>query len=192
MDINQTNENDLQKAIDDITKNAAAVPGASELEAQIQSQMGVPPVPPMPEVTTAPVMPDASVVPEVPVPDLAATVPEAPVAEPTVPVPETTATEEAPAINPEPVAAPEVQAAPEVVPADTSGDFESVKGAIVRDLYGLIDIVDGTPEEKFNVVREMIEDTGDTSMIVKGYDIAKNIADEKQKADALMFLFENA
>ena len=129
MDI-QTNENDLQKAIDDITKGSAGMmAGADELEAQIQSQMGVPPVPPVPEATTMPVMPDASavpVMPEVPaapgVPDMAAVVPEAPVAEPTVPVPETTATEEAPAIDP--VAAPVVDevasesVAVEVEPAD--------------------------------------------------------------------------
>ena len=62
----------------------------------------------------------------------------------------------------------------------------------MRDLYGLLDVVEGTPEMKFGIVREMIEETGDKSMIVKGYDVAKGIGDEKQKAEALMFLFENA
>lgn len=215
MDISQANDNELQKAIDSITKNNdSGAAGTNELEAQIQNQMGVPPVPPVPEVTGMPVMPDATTVPEatqtvgadastMQIPDMAATVPEAPVAEPTVPVPETTATEEAPTINPvgapvaesvSPVAdvAADEAVAVEVEPADKSGDFDSVKGAIVRDLYGLLDIVDGTPETKFEIVREMIEDTGDKSMIVKGYDIAKNISDEKEKAEALMFLFENA
>lgn len=193
----QANNNDLQKAIDDITKGGTEVAaGANELEAQIQSQMGVPPVPPMPEMTAAPVMPDASAVPVMQ--DMAATVPEAPVAEPAVPVPETTATEEAPAMD-VPAGAPvadepmaEQPANAQAMPAETAGNVDSVKGAIARDLYGLLDMVDANPENKFKVVKEMIEETGDKSMIVKGYDEAKNIADEKVKAEALMYLFENA
>lgn len=212
MDIQANDNNELQKAIDDITKGSADVAtGASELEAQIQSQMGVPPVPPVPEATTAPVMPDATVVPPVAqgaepamAPDMAATVPEAPVAEPSVPVPETTATEEAPAMGVTPgvdmsvmgmtnVGAPaETPVTSEVAPVDTPENVDSVKGAIARDLYGLLDVVEAEPEEKFKVVKEMIEETGDKSMIVKGYDEAKNIADEKAKAEALLYLFENA
>lgn len=195
MDI-KANENELQKAIEDITKNGAnATPGASELEAQIQSQMGVPPVPPVAEATTVPVMPDASEVPAVgatqeapvvaPAPDLAATVPEVSVAEPSVPVPETTATEVAPAINPEPVAA-----TPE--PVESAETIDTVKGAIVRELYPLLDQVEVPAEEKFTIIKEMMEETGDKSMIVKGYDAAKGIADEKAKAEALLYLFENA
>ena len=200
MDI-KANDNELQKAIDDITKGSAeTAAGANELEAQIQSQMGVPPVPPVPEATTAPVMPDATAVPTMPeapaVPDMAATVPEAPVAEPTVPVPETTATEEAPAISVPDVApameTPVAEPAVDVTPADSPEKVDSVKGAIARDLYGLLDVVEAEPEKKFEVVKEMIEETGDKSMIVKGYDEAKAIADEKAKAEALLYLFENA
>ena len=230
MDISQANDNELQKAIDDITNNnqGTATAGANDLEAQIQSQMGVPPVPPVPptpQEMTAPVMPDATAVPTIPVdapapaatpepelgvvqdvgaqpeamPDMATVVPEAPVAEPMPPIPETTANEEAPAMTPPTDAqvmdAPaEDSVAPvvEAEPADKSGDFEAVRGEMVRDLYGLLDKVDFSPEEELEIIDEVINETGDKSAIVKGYSIIKgmlgnnNSNEEREIAETLL------
>ena len=272
--------NELQKAIDNIQNNnnvmTDAAGAANELEAQIQSQMGVPPVPTMPEMA-APVMPEVAVAPEMAMPEAVAPevpaqaeasdafmtpevaqqvqenpnlepramaeapveapapaevtpaegffdpseVPTAEVAsesdfvengEPQKPLEEVGAeaeeqakkarqeavaesmmndipeiSEEAEVAEPEPEVS---ESAPE--PIDKTENLDSVKGSIARDLYGLLDVVEAEPEEKFKVIREMMEETGDHSLIVKGYDVAKKIGDEKAKAEALLYLFENA
>jgi hypothetical protein len=188
MDIGQASDNELQKAIDDIATGAVNTSTVNELEAQIQNQMGVPPVPPVPEMQVPDMAPGANAMPpsvegmmEGVLPQQPEVMPEQPVVAPVENV------VEAPLAD---TAAPEV--ATVVPPVDTSADLNAVKGDIVRDLYPLLDKVEAKPEVKFNIIKEMMNETGDKSMIVKGYDVAKAIADEQVKAEALLYLFENA
>lgn len=221
MDIGQANDNELQKAIDDISASTNGTDSVNELEAQIQSQMGVPPVPPMPELQVPGVAPEAVAMPpndggvmseagvgsldgagampafgQAPAQDAqlgqGGAMPEtAPLAPETAPVmPGASMTEGGDTTL---VAEPAMDTAVNnVEPVDTTTDLNTVKGEIVRDLYGLLDKVEAEPEAKFNVVKEMMSETGDRSMIVQGYKLAKSISDEKAKADALLYLFENA
>jgi len=191
MDIGQASDNELQKAIDDIATGAANTSTVNELEAQIQNQMGVPPVPPVPEMQVPDMAPGAGAMPpNVPSMDgmLEGVLPQAPEVASTQPMaPVENAVAEAPLAD---TAAAET--ATVVPPVDTSADLNTVKGDIVRDLYPLLDKVEAKPEVKFNIIKEMMNETGDKSMIVKGYDVAKSIADEQVKAEALLYLFENA
>lgn len=208
MDASQANENELQKAIDDITSGAvAAQPSATndvaaELEAKIQNQMGTPPAPEAPAGMAMPPVPDSSV--EAMNPEAVAEAPAivgsgAPVAaeEPAseaedvpvtvgvgAPTAETPAAEE-PA-EPAPVA-PAVEESPAA-----SGNLSEVKQAMLRDLFPLMDKVELAPEQKYDVYKEMIESTGDKEMIPAAYEAVKGIADETAKAEALLYLVDKA
>lgn len=193
-------ENELQKAIDNITQNGglsdAPADAAAELEAKIQDQMGTPPVPPMPPAGDGP---DGALPPT---DDAAQAAPAEPAdATPEMEIPQIMGSgSEIPA--PEAPATPEV-AAPEVaVPAEPSmevtpniggdADINTVKEAMLRDLFPLMDKVDMAAEEKFDLYKTMIDSSNDKSMISAAYEAAKGIADEKQKAEALLFLIRKA
>lgn len=215
MDASQANENELQKAIDDITSGAAVEqPGASgdvaaELEAKIQNQMGTPPTPDVsagvPEMAMPqmPANPVEAMNPETPsivgsgapvmvegasseaqsVPVTVGAQSGAPVAEDQpAPVAESTPTE---------VVAEIGETAVESVP-EVTGDLGSVKQAMLRDLFPLMDKVELAPEQKYDVYKEMIESTGDKNMIPAAYEAVKGIVDEAAKAEALLYLVNKA
>ena len=208
MDISQANDNELQKAIDDITKSAAtetASDAVSELEAKIQNQLGVPPTPPMPEMPAAPAEAAAPVETAAPAPEAAPTLtPSADFAVPTVEAApaeapaevateapaESAATE--PAMTAPTLEAPTIESAPvaEVATQSVDGDLKSVKEAMMRDLFPLMDKVDVKPEQKYEIYKEMIEITNDKSMIAAAYEAAKGLADETARAEALLYLIE--
>lgn len=221
--VNQDNE--LQRAIDDITKNAGGGQDgdvAADLEQQIQNQMGTPPVPPMPDggesadgnaapaempTMDTPTMgempmpegmqtPDSAQASEVPAGDAASvgtasvdgSVSDAamePVAETTVD--ETVAVPES---SSEPVVAAETAT---VELNDVGGnDINTVKEAMLRDLFPIMDKVDMGAEEKFELYKTMLDDTNDKSLISGAYEVVKGIADEGARAEALLFLIKKA
>ena len=217
--LNQDNE--LQRAIDDITKNAGGEQGdvAADLEQQIQNQMGTPPVPPMPDAGTTPAemptmaAPDAPAMGEMPMPD-GAQAPE------TIETPVGDASAEAVAVetpansaaaeaNTEPtadvtidetVAVPEASNEP-VVETGTAtvelndmggNDINAVKEAMLRDLFPIMDKVDMGAEEKFELYKTMLNDNNDKSLIAGAYEAVKGIADEAARAEALLFLIKKA
>lgn len=172
MDNNQANENELQRAIDDITKNngtPASNDLVSELEAKIQNQMGVPPVPPMPPVGMAPG--GVNLMPEMSAPAVSDMVIPTPSAEPVV---------------------PEVNAEPVVSSPEVGGDLEKVKEEMLRDLIPLMDKINIMPEQKYKIYKQMLEKTGDKSVIAKAYEAVKGISDEAMRAEALLYLLEKA
>lgn len=227
--LNQDNE--LQRAIDDITKNAGGEQGdvAADLEQQIQNQMGTPPVPTVPEMGSAPAeMPtmDAPAAPamgEMPMPE-GAQAPEVAAEAETVETPageasaeavtvETPATEApaetTPEVTTEPtvdvtvdetVAVPEAPAEPAVetetatVELSNMGgnDINTVKEAMLRDLFPIMDKVEMGAEEKFELYKTMLDDNNDKSLIAGAYDVVKGIADEAARAEALLFLIKKA
>lgn len=203
-------ENELQKAIDDITKNGglpdAEGDAAAELEAKIQDQMGTPPVPPMPAAGDGPAgaMPPADGATDATAPVEGAEMPQIvgsngevgaePAAEPVV-TEEAAAevvTETVPETPEAPI--PEMPSMPDATTTNTNmgGDINSVKEAMLRDLFPLMDKVDMGAEEKFELYKTMIDSSNDKSMISAAYEAAKGIADEKQKAEALLFLIRKA
>lgn len=194
MDINQNND-ELQKAIDGIT-DAAANNTASDIEQQIQDQMGMPPapafdggMPPVPEplAPAEPVVPEPVAVEPAPVldaaPALDAPTLDAPALDaPTLDAPAV----EAPALD----TAPALDAAPAVAPVEAAaaGNLESVKAEMMKELFPLMDKVQMESDEKFGIYQKMIDETNDDNMIPDAYQAAKGITDETKKAEALLYL----
>lgn len=80
----------------------------------------------------------------------------------------------------------EVTAPPVPKEAPVHDDLMTIKQQALQDLSPLVDHLDQTPEEKFRTTMMMIQASDDQSMIKVAYEAAKNIADEKTKAQALL------
>ncbi len=200
MDQNQTVDNDLQKAIDDITNTTNTDPVFSDPVAAPSSvpegdtgELGEP-VGPFPEPKVEMVAP----APEPIAPFEPIDIPEL-----NVPAPEPAAMPPMPQPAPEPVAlapaAPEpTLAAPEPAPAHTQSMFNSsnlntrqVKEAALRDLIPLLDRLNMTPSQKFNICRNIFEDLRDYTVLEQAYRAATEITNETERAEALLYLVES-
>ena len=73
---------------------------------------------------------------------------------------------------------------------EASGDLAQIKSSALADLKPIIDTIDLPAEEKFKLYREMIEATQDKTCIKPAYNAAKSIADNKLRAEALLFIVE--
>ena len=111
-------------------------------------------------------------------PEAAAPVAETPVASYDAPA-ETAAVEPAETAVEEPAAA-------------TYGDSDlgKVKTMALGDLRPILDNVDLPAEKKFKIYKDIIEATNDKACIEPAYNAAKMIADEKEKAEALLYIIE--
>ena len=200
MDQNQTVDNDLQKAIDDITNTTNTDPVFSDPVAAPSSvpegdtgELGEP-VGPFPEPKVEMVAP----APEPIAPFEPIDIPEL-----NVPAPEPAAMPPMPQPAPEPVtlapAAPEpTLAAPEPAPAHAQSMFNpsnlntrQVKEAALRDLIPLLDRLNMTPSQKFNICRNIFEDLRDYTVLEQAYRAATEIANETERAEALLYLVES-
>ena len=203
MDQNQTVDNDLQKAIDDITNTTNTDPVFADPVAAPSSvpegdtgelAEAIGPFPaPEPEPAPAPA-PEPAPAPAV---EMVAPAPEpiAPIEEITIP------SLEAPAPAPEPVPAPApAPIAPEpVMPvfeplpvAPIAGlDTHQVKQAALRDLIPLIDHLNMNASQKFNFYRNIFDDLHDYTVLEPAYRAAKEISDETERAEALFYLVES-
>ena len=105
-----------------------------------------------------------------------------------------------------PVPAPVVPNAP-VMPTFTNGvvpplgpapkqasygdpDLDRVKSSALSDLRPIIDRIDLPAEKKFEVYKEIIDAMNDKACIEPAYNAAKDIADEKVRAEALLYVIE--
>ncbi len=201
MDQNQvtTNEptvdNDLQKAIDDITNKTNIDPVFSD---PVAAPSSVPegdtgeldePVGPFPEPTLAVV----EQTPEDIAPlEATADIPDLNIPAPTdIPAPADIPMPPAPAAPtiPEPIPAP----TPEPVsfmPAENL-NVHQIKEAALRDLLPLLDRLNMTPSQKFNIYRNVFEDLKDYTILEPAYRVAKEISDETERANALLYLVES-
>ena len=198
MDQNQTVDNDLQKAIDNITNTTNIDPVFSD---PVAAPSSVPegdtgeldePVGPFPEPkvemvppTPEPIAPFEPIdIPELNVPEEApAPAPElTPVATPEPVIPEPT-----PVTAP---VAPEPVATPSTTPA-TNLNTRQIKEAALRDLIPLLDHTNMTPSQKFNICRNIFEDLRDYTVLEQAYRAASEIADETERAEALLYLVES-
>ena len=165
-------DNDLQKAIDDITNTTSVDPVFSDPVAAPSSvpegdtgELGEPVGP----------FPEPKVEAPAPVPE-----PVAPV-EP-VEVPDLTAPEPAPEPVPEPVIE-STESAPQ-----NTGD---IKKAALRDLVPLLDKVNMDAAEKFDLYRDIFEELKDYTVLEPAYQAAREIADETARANALLYLVQS-
>lgn len=71
----------------------------------------------------------------------------------------------------------------------TSGadeDLLKIKQDALHELSPLVDQLDQTPEEKFRTTMMMIQASDDQTLVKTAYEAAKNIDDEKVRAQALL------
>ncbi len=200
MDQNQTVDNDLQKAIDDITNTTNTDPVFSDPVAAPSSvpegdtgELGEP-VGPFPEPKVEMVAP----APEPIAPFEPIDIPEL-----NVPAPEPATMPPMPQSAPEPVApAPVIPEPTPVVPEPTPAPVQSmfnssnlntrqVKEAALRDLIPLLDRLNMTPSQKFNICRNIFEDLRDYTVLEQAYRAATEIANETERAEALLYLVES-
>ena len=201
MDQNQTVDNDLQKAIDNITNTTNVDPVFSDPVAAPSSvpegdtgELGEP-VGPFPEPKVEMVAPgpepiaplDPINIPELSAPPETAPIPPAP-----APASEPTP---APAPIPEPILPPEPAPIPEPTPdsANTTPNLSTrqVKEAALRDLVPLLDHTNMTPTQKFNICRNIFEDLRDYTVLEQAYKAASEIPNEAERAEALLYLVES-
>ena len=162
MNQDQNVDNDLQKAIDDITNTTNVDPVFSDPVAAPSS---------IPEGDTGkiePIGPFPEPIPE-PIPE------PQPIPEPVIPEP---VTEEAPA--------PTTEGTPEQAPQNAT----EVKKAALRDLAPLMDKVQMDNEERFNIYRDMFEELNDYTVLEPAYQAARGITEEEKRAEALLYLIE--
>ena len=173
-------DNDLQKAIDDITNTTSIDPVFSDPVAAPSS---------IPEGDTGELGEPVGPFPE---PKVEAPAPE-PVT-PVAPVEMPGLTTSAPEPIPEPVPTAEPAPAPE--PAiestePTSQNTNDIKKAALRDLMPLLDKVNMDANEKFNLYRDIFEELNDHSVLEPAYQAAREIADETTRANALLYLVQS-
>ncbi len=178
---------DLQKAIDDIANTTNVDPVFSDPVAAPSSvpegdtgELGEP-VGPFPQPEVAVVAP--------PDPNQMAPLDS-------INIPDLTAPAPAPEIPPAP--APEVNLAPEMPApelstpeAPTGLNMHQIKEAALRDLVPLLDHLNLNPDQKFNIYRNIFEELRDYKVLEPAYLAAKEIADETERAEALLYLIES-
>ena len=173
-------DNDLQKAIDDITNTTNIDPVFSDPVAAPSSvpegdtgELGEP-VGPFPE-------PKVATVTEAPAP-------MAPLE--SMDIPELNNFQLPPA--------PEVPAAPAPVieqpmpdPIPQSLSTGEVKKAALRDLVPLLDKINMNSSEKFSIYRDIFDDLKDYTVLDPAYRAAREIPDETERANALLYLIKS-
>lgn len=69
-------------------------------------------------------------------------------------------------------------------------DLAKVKNEALRELAPLVDKLNKSAEEKFALFLEILENLNDKTVVEKMYEAAKEIADEEKKAEALLKVVE--
>lgn len=205
MDQNQAIDNDLQKAIDSITNETNIDPVFSD---PVAAPSSIPegdtgeldePVGPFatpdfnmaePSVGAEPFIPSPVPAPEFLNPE-PAPVPTPPIPEDFKPFPAAPEPMPAPAPVPEPTPMP--ASTPEPVPmspASANYNMHQVKEAALRDLIPLLDRLNMTPSQRFEICRSIFEDLRDYSVLEQAYRAAAEIPNETKRAEALLYLVE--
>ena len=211
MDQNQTVDNDLQKAIDNITNVTNADPVFSD---PVAAPSSIPegdtgelaePVGPFPAPAPEPKVEMVVPAPEPIAPIDPITIPNLEMPEAPAPAPAPMPMPEAPAPAPAPM-----PIAPEPIPAPAAPAFEAnytspskfnvpagnlnmhqVKEAALRDLVPLLDHLNMNPSQKFNIYRNIFEDLRDYTILEPAYRAATEIPNDQERAEALLYLVES-
>jgi hypothetical protein len=70
--------------------------------------------------------------------------------------------------------------------AHNTNDLLRIKQEALRKLTPLVDHLNQTPEEKFRTTMMMIQASDDQGLVSQAYDAAKEISDDKTRAQALL------
>lgn len=211
MNQNRARDNELQRAIDEITRKAAPAPGAGMPAAEPKPANGaVPPVPPVPPVvepkppvppmppmgSSKPVEPVKPVEPEKPEAKMGNSLP--PVRPVNAPVPPSVSSIVAGA---QPSKKPLVERRDDQRDRDnrpemkrplgqSNADVQSIKEAALKELFPIMNRIELKPEKRFELYCEMMEVMKDKAILEPAHEAAKEIKDEKARADALVCLIE--
>ena len=202
MDQNQTVDNDLQKAIDDITSTtdsdpvfADPVAAPSTIPEGDTGELGAPigPFPPAPAPE-----PKVEMIPPAPEPiaplQSMNNIPELdipmPPTEPAAPTPNSLPTSPTSEPTDSPASEPIIEQ-PEVDTAPPSGTTAEIKKAALRDLIPILDKTDMDITDKFNVYKDAFNDLKDYTILDPAYRTAREIPDEKTRADALLSIIKS-
>lgn len=201
MDQNQTTvDNDLQKAIDDITNTTNVDPVFSDPVAAPSSvpegdtgELGEPVGPfPEPQVATVtpapePIAPLQSMdIPELNVPEINPAPEPAPTPNPT-PAPTSPTEEPANNASTEPTSE---ELSQETEPISKPLNTNQIKTAALRDLVPIISKINASPSERFGLYRDIFENLKDYTVLEPAYHSAREITDETERANALLYLIE--
>ncbi|MBQ2695564.1 hypothetical protein IJG04_02945 [Candidatus Saccharibacteria bacterium] len=209
MDQNQIVDDDLQKAINDITKStetdpvfadtvAAPEPVAPVQATAVEEIATIMPEPIAPAPSPAP---ESMPAPKPPMPEFSAPVPDSVTPDFGTPaeVVESTSIE---AIAPVELATPD---SPNTSPAPTKEsetppapmDINDIKTAALNDLTPLLSEVaphlkdaNIKPATKFNLYKKIITELGDKDAIGTAYETANQISDDNERSSALLSLIE--
>ena len=86
--------------------------------------------------------------------------------------------------------APEIPVMPAGKAVYGDPDLDRVKSMALSDLRPIIESVDIEPAKKFKIYKEIIDMTEDKACIEPAYNAAKGIEDQKEKAEALLFVVD--
>ena len=216
MNQNRARDNELQRAIDEITRKAAPTPGAGMPVAEPKPANGVvPPVPPVPPVAgpkppVPPMPPMGGVKPAEPVKSVESAKPEVkadnslpPVKPVSAPVPPSVSSIVAgaqPSKKPveavKPVERRDDQRDRDNRPemkrplGQNNAEMQSIKEAALKELFPIMNRIELKPEKRFELYCEMMEVMKDKAILKPAHEAAKEIKDEKARADALIYLIE--
>lgn len=176
-------DNDLQKAIDDIANTTNVDPVFSDPVAAPSS---------VPEGDTGELGESVG-----PFPEPKVEMPTAPATEPIAPlesmnIPEINNFDANSAPNTEETSTVEetIVEQPAIDTAPTPTTTEEVKKAALRDLAPLISKININKSQKFNIYKDIFEELKDYTVLEPAYQAARELEDETERANALLYLVE--
>ncbi len=72
-----------------------------------------------------------------------------------------------------------------------SSDISKVKEAALKELFPIMDRVEVDPEKRFMLYQEMLNTMHDRAVIAPAYEAARQIRDDKVRADSLLYLINS-
>ncbi len=150
MNQNRNKDNDLQRAIDEITQKggAAGASAAPKPAAPAPAPMGAPMPQPAPAAMKMP---------------------------------------QAPQMGMPTMSAPTGYGRP----MGYTSDISKVKEAALKELFPIMDRVEVEPEKRFLLFQEMLTTMRDKAVIAPAYEAARQIRDDKIRADSLLYLINS-
>ena len=70
-------------------------------------------------------------------------------------------------------------------------DISKVKEAALKELFPIMDRVEVDPEKRFMLYQEMLNTMRDKAVIAPAYEAARQIRDDKVRADSLLYLINS-
>ncbi|MFV0484987.1 MAG: hypothetical protein ACK5MU_02020 [Candidatus Saccharimonadales bacterium] len=90
----------------------------------------------------------------------------------------------------EPAATFEAPAPAPILGGSSDSDLGKVKSMALSDLRPVLENIDMPAESKFKIYKDIIEVTQDKASIEPAYTAAKAIGDDKERAEALLYIIE--